>query len=315
MVTVYVGDMHVTRAHLPECTRVIDLVKDTACKYRADRVVFLGDQLSNHGVAHADEVLFWSDAISVLSQVAEIILLTGNHDTYVGAVNNVSFFSVFIDKAIVVTEPKLFGNALFLPYMDDNDAFVGVCRSHKTDLVVCHQDFIGAMMDNGVKSPYGADMDAIAQPRVVSGHIHTPQRVGKVFYAGSPRWCTGSGTNGRISDRWVWVDNGVEVIPVSTAEIVRRMVWIDVRENAPLPDVPEGADVRVDIYGTSAFIEDVRGRYVGCTIRTFRDDGKVAKVRESDGVGVAFRKFLSQYSPPHRTPVSVLEAKAEQHGL
>jgi hypothetical protein len=198
--------------------------------------------------------------------------------------------------------------------MSSRDEFVGVCQRSNCSTVVCHQTFNGGTYDNGFYAKDGVEPESIPQKDIISGHIHTPQVFGKVFYLGSPRWQTLSDAN---VDRAIWLveynDYGevVKKTPYDTGEVCTKIVHLVDEPDSPisLPLNPL-MQWRIDIKGPVDFVERRKKEICGpgIRIRTFPDSTSfVGQVRESDGIQVAFSRFLSKFEPKHGTSKQVLE--------
>jgi DNA repair exonuclease SbcCD nuclease subunit len=196
---------------------------------------------------------------------------------------------------------------LYVPYTSDPNLFIDTCSRSSAKTVFCHQEFNGARYDNGFFTPHGADPSKILQ-NIISGHIHTPQSFGNVWYPGSPRWRTISDAN-QQRGLWLLTIKGGEVTSktsVPTDDICRRIWAISVSKgDAPNPSGwNKKDDYRLTIEGDPEFVSDMGAYYKEAApwvkIRTIIQDTTV-KVRESEGIPNAFRKYAVGFVPKNGT--------------
>lgn len=301
-----VGDPHVRAEDLDECEKLMELVSATAAEVRPDAVALLGDLFHTHALVHVGVVDFWVRWVGRLADDrVRVVALRGNHDGPHDPVPGVHALRVLagIPHCRVVDGPWEWGGILWLPYYRDPRAFIAACRAGSASTVYCHQEFDGAEYEGGYYARDGVPPTVIPQKQVVSGHIHSGQEFGKVWYVGCPRWMTVADAN---EDRSVWVvehaDDGAVVSrrAISTAGVCSPIVRFDEvpgRVHAP-SDVPPGARVFVDVRGPAAWVTERAAAWgssarVRCTVT----DRPPPKVRESDGIGPAARAYLAAYEP------------------
>jgi hypothetical protein len=205
-----------------------------------------------------------------------------------------------------------------MPYQADRGQFVELARSLPSRTLICHQTFAGARYENGFYTEDGVDPALLPQGLVLSGHIHSPQTFGKVTYLGAPRWRTLSDAD---VERAIWLlefdDRGqlVSKTPFSTGEVCRQIKYrLDTPQDpVPLP-LDQRHDWRIDVRGPAAWVEVRKAQLAvaGVKLRTFKTDVALPKVKESEGVGHAFRKYLQGYSPKHGTDLDRLEEMARE---
>lgn len=327
-----VGDYHAETSDLEDCKRLADLIVETA-KAQQAIVVFTGDQYHTHAIIHAEVQLFWFELYTRLQNEAHgSISLIGNHDKPGSASSKASAMLAHTTQTIVVREPTVLNGILFLPYYDDKEAFITDCKRFPgVHTLICHQTFDGSTYDNGFYAKDGVDPNLIPQKLVISGHIHTPQEFGKVWYVGAPRWRTLSDAD---VDRAIWLvvfDGNGHVIQkhhFDTGTVCRKIrTFVDNEENWTDSDGEVWAppflntkkdEWNVDIYGSAKYIETRVGIYktLGCRIRTFRTDIEQADVKESDGFNVAYEKFMNEYKARYGTPKEALrEMVKKRNGI
>lgn len=319
-----VGDPHTRVNDIPECERLLDRVEavsdEAGINHDTGFIVLMGDLFHNHSIMHVEVMHFWRRRVARLAQKARVYILKGNHDgPQDGAFNVHALAALEMNGVTIVDQPMLMtvgpnSPAIdAIPFMRSNEEFVKVCQE-RTHIIYCHQEFNGCKYDNGFYSKVGVDPEAIPQKLVISGHIHTGQEFGKVWYVGAPRWMTASDAN---QDRFVWViehdDKTGDVVkrtPYPTDPACQRMIQIEDTEAAPADPakLPEGAKVMVDIKGSAAWVQERKSFWHGrARVRTFTTNECQRTVKESDGIGVAFRKYLDAYEPKFGVPMAALE--------
>jgi DNA repair exonuclease SbcCD nuclease subunit len=306
----YVGDPHATPDSIDEMERLVDYILQTAKKEKPDVICFLGDQYHTHSIIHLSVLAFWQRAFwrLKLDGCETIMALVGNHDK-AGVKGQTENAMMVHQNIMVVDKPRELAGILFVPYVHDPAEFVQICQAHSSvKTVVCHQTFAGSYFENGFLTPDGVEPNLVPQEQVISGHVHSPQRVGKVWYPGAPRWRTVSDAN---TERAIWLVEhaedgsvvGAKAFP--TAGVCRPIYALTDVEDSPA-SIPEGASVVVDVHGTAEYVErrkrELEAGHPGVRIRTFPAAEKVARVRESDGLPVALKKFLGEFTAKNGTP-------------
>lgn len=307
----YVGDPHARPDCLEEVDRLVGFVADVAKRLQVNSIVFLGDQFHTHSVVHLSVLSFWQKAFKRLAPAADrVFALVGNHDMS-GKAGDQDHALMLYDSADVhvVRSPHVAPwNALLVPYYANGGELIEVAKAHPSRTVlVCHQTFDGSKYENGFFAKDGVDLNLIPQQAVVSGHIHTPQQVGKVWYPGSPRWQTISDAN---TERAIWVvdhnEDGTfsKKVPFDTSGVCRPIFSLVDREGEPLDGLPEvEADLLVDVYGSQQYVkrraEELQK--LGARVRQFPETTRALKVRESEGLPASFKKYIGAHKPKYGT--------------
>jgi DNA repair exonuclease SbcCD nuclease subunit len=307
----YVGDMHATPAELDDCNKLIDYIGEVADSERVDRIVFLGDQYHTHDVVRLSVVNFWANSISRLSK-RRLVFLVGNHDKPNDANATIDAMDIHshADHVEIVSWARMIDGTIFAPYYHDRATFVETINQIvsgsiiKPKTLVCHQTFDGSKYENGFYCEDGVDAALINVDRIISGHIHSPQSFGRVWYPGAPRWRSISDAN---TERGIVVvthaENG-EILNSTlypTDQVCRPIYeWAD-EEGSNDPGlmqevektVAAGAKVFVSLSGTPEYVNTRKSAYkaAGAIVRCRFVGTTSAKVRESDGVDVAFTKY------------------------
>ena len=333
-----IGDVHAVPTELHDCQRLVDLVERTLADNPAARPVLLGDQHHTHGVVQLATVSFWRDALARWGGADRVIALVGNHDK--PARDNPDRDRTVMDAyhdLCQVASPRLdidgvtfvshFPNPADFLRAADSPVCVGcvkahqpgyMCAAHPRSLVVCHQTFSGALEGN-FALPDGVDPDAVRYDRIISGHIHSPQRFGKVWYVGSPRWRTA--TDALVDQRAIWLvttDGGrvVDEKPVWTSGVCRM-----IRLGTDTPDQPfdeaqlgDHSDWRVEVRGPAAYAHERRRVLValGVKVRVVPTNVAPIRVRESEGVEASLWRYVSEYKAKRGTSPDRIAVRLRQ---
>ena len=320
-----VGDPHVEPGDLGDCSALMTRALVLAEAEAVDAVVILGDLYHTHSVMRVEVLSFWKSVFkSFQERNLKVIALVGNHDLAGSGNAHEHALLAHVDDCLVISQPRVWEQILFVPYMADTDAFVRVCEENKAArTVICHQTFSGAAYgQGGFYAKDGIDASRIPQAQILSGHIHTAQSFGKVFYPGSPRWKTLGDAD---TDKSLWVlefEDGVllKTVPFSTEGICRKICrrQITPKDTALVMGHPKLYQYHVDIQGPPAFVEEQKQRLAGSgvRIRTLVEEVQTLdQISESEGVPQAFRKFLARFQPVHGTTAETLGLMARERGL
>jgi hypothetical protein len=221
------------------------------------------------------------------------------------------------DLIMIVDRPVVFDYSLYLPYYADPNLFHGaVEQAAGFEKIYCHQEFNGAMYDNGFFAPHGADPSLMDVP-TISGHIHTPQKLGQVWYPGAPRWRTASDANIERSITYINTQ-GKATEHIYTGGTCKRIWVTKYIEGSPGLDNPpmnNKDEFRFHIEGTAEYVQntqaDIQRYYPRPRISSVIKDKRI-RVRESDGIDVAFKKYATNFKAKNATPPALLMEKASQ---
>jgi DNA repair exonuclease SbcCD nuclease subunit len=299
-----VGDVHAVVEEIDDCQALIDYICRIALETESE-IVFCGDLYNTMAVVRVEVMDFWIRAFSKMKELGiETWALVGNHD-FGGAGTTIHSLSAHKQVVNVVDYPRdIVPGVLGVPFYDKSEDLISESnRFSKCKTLLAHQTFTGAKYDNNFYAPDGVDPDLIPQENIISGHIHSPQSFGKVTYIGAPRWRTLSDAN---IERAIWLyefdgeGTIVNKIPFSTGTVCRQIKYLQDTPSQPIDTVLDpGVDYRIDIKGPADWIEKRKAELAGpgVKIRTFKTTGTKPVVKESDGIGIAFRKYLEKYTP------------------
>jgi len=314
-----VGDVHAVPSELGDCRALMDLVCHVAEKHGVEKVLFLGDQHNCHNALDSRCVAFWAETIDRLGH-DKCQFLVGNHDFATPTIMQPHSMVAHKDVADVIDVPYAwpqFGYAA-MPYYSDPvkfvEAAVKLSESYRTvTRLFCHQTFVGA--DEGrFYAKDAVEPSAIPFNTIISGHIHKPMKLGKVLYVGAPRWR--NLTDAEVAKRYIYLmepSGKISIIPTNTHCI--RIYRFEDSEETPVavqlkPEELKLADIRVSISGSNEYIvsrmAELKAQFPGIKCRGVPTRARLSKASESDGIEVAFGKFLGNFTPPNATEKDVL---------
>jgi DNA repair exonuclease SbcCD nuclease subunit len=317
----FVGDPHATPDDLKDVEALNKLVLSTAEEHDAT-IILAGDLYHTHAVIHAEvQLTWWRFFEKCRSAGVPVIVLKGNHDAPGTEGTLATALIAHVEQVTVVAwRPVAENGILFCPYTNATQLVKWSAEHPECNTLVCHQTFDGSVYENGFFAGDGVDPNLIKQKAIISGHIHTPQEFFKVWYPGAPRWRTMSDAN---VNRAIWIldfdgnGNLVKSTPIDTGTYCRRILSVSDTPAAPfdLNAKPEQKDVlHVECRGPQKWLEERRPLFEGwARFRGVRTDGRVnVKVRESEGVGVAFEKYADAFVPRHGTERATLKQMAKE---
>jgi DNA repair exonuclease SbcCD nuclease subunit len=316
-----VGDPHATPQELEDMEELKTLVLFTVKSFAVDLTIILGDLYNTHSVVNTPTINFWN---RFLPELGSSIILVGNHDSFSPTVQNPHALIIHkgSNSCHVVDEPGFVHMGLpgvaAMPYYYKPEDFLQAATElqEKTQAktLICHQTFDGAKLQEGFYAKDGVNPVAVPFENIISGHIHTPMKFGKVWYPGAPRWRTLSDAN---QDRFIYVvefkgDGSYNVLQaIPTTGVCKRINRFLDSEDVPavIENNSNNCDVRVDIYGTQEYISqrmlELKATY-NARCRSFPTRTKKTQISEADGIGASFSKFSNNFTPPNGTDRNTL---------
>jgi DNA repair exonuclease SbcCD nuclease subunit len=196
MKVIAIGDPHFKTDNITETNLFIEKLENLVKKENPDLIVVLGDLLHTHERLHTTPLNKAHDFILKLRELSDVVILVGNHDME----NNQQFLTTnhwmngmkewknvqIVDKII----HKYINNYhfVFVPYVPPG-RFIEALNTDKdewknADCIFAHQEFFGCKM-GAIISTEGDKWDE-KYPNVVSGHIHSRQKIQEnIYYCGS----------------------------------------------------------------------------------------------------------------------------------
>ena len=313
-----VSDLHATPDELDDVDALMALVVSSIEKERPKRLVFLGDLHHTFAVTNVKVMGFYREWFKILKRLCDVVAIVGNHDMPGTGAQTPHALLAYEDLICIIDRPTVFDYTLYLPYYADPNLFhEAVEKAAGYEKIYCHQEFNGAMYDNGFFAPHGAEPSLMTVP-TISGHIHTPQKLGQVWYPGAPRWRTLSDANiDRVIVRVNTQGKMTEQIP--TGDDCKR-IWTarsieGQKDDSQWPEANDKDSFRFSIEGSPEFIQaqmaTLRATYTNPRITSVIKDKRI-RVRESDGIDVAFKKYATNFKAKNATPPALLMEKASQ---
>jgi hypothetical protein len=320
-----VGDMHVVPNELDDCQALMDLIYDTvkgSSKFWPGdfirNIVFLGDQHNNHDILNVRVIDFWKRNLKRLNNVF-VTMLVGNHDQLTPTIRNPHSLIPYSDlehvKIVDCPQSVACTGSSAMPYYASPEEFIkDACKLSEnlnSEILFCHQTFSGVENELGFHLDEAIAPSAIPFNFIISGHIHKPMKFGKVWYVGSPRWRTLSDAD--VDKRAIWIlrDAG-NAEPIFTNNICTRIYRLEDSEEKPVSF--DGinfakADIRVSVVGSATYvsnrINNLKKDYnIKC--RGVITKNRLVKIKESEGIEVAFKRYFDEYKPPYETDKQIL---------
>jgi DNA repair exonuclease SbcCD nuclease subunit len=311
MIFIEVGDLHVKKDNIEESRKFIVWLKKLYLEKQKSsakpiKLIFLGDQFNDFGVARVEVVEFWVWATMYLNSDIpsnNIIYLVGNHDR--NAEGTDSAMWAFQNNGLIVDkQEEIIGDKVAaLGFIRDNKYFIEkvqlLVKNYGIKLIYCHAEFQGAQFESGSYAPHGIDLNQIPQGVMFrSGHFHKKQQFGPVKYVGTPRHLTKSDIGETKGIHIIeFFDTVVkeEFIP-TPADVCEPFVEITINEGEKIPKVEFTSKTYVNLVGSKQWCEKMERKIPGGTKTycTYTDVVKEIKVKESDGIAVSFNKFYAE---------------------
>lgn len=303
----FIGDLHAMPSNLEDTGQILDLVKKTAQENPSiKRIIFLGDVFHTHSVVRQEVANFVSQRILSMVGNAEVYILAGNHDGYSPhSVEQNAVRLVFDRTQVHVVDNEELGMVsgpfFMVPFIGDNEKFVQTCQQHPDKILVCHQTVEGASYENRSLAPGGVNQSRLPQRRIIAGHIHLEQRVGRTYYPGTPRALTSVEYN---ENKGIYVYDHTEDqwMKFSTNGLVKCFIRYDIEQGKEEIEINERwspkDDVRVCVHGTEEFYRATLTKYTSLVgrVRFIPDIRKdIKKKIDVESEGGSVQKSLHQY--------------------
>lgn len=270
----FVGDPHIQPSNIEEATLLMSFIIETGKKEEVTDLVIAGDLFHTHAVIRMEVLNFWIEWSKKFSENFERThLLCGNHDMKgdkqtEGNMSALDPLKGMYPNVYVWSHPGISQGLGFIPYTSNHEKFVEWTQElykEGATRIFCHQTFDGSKYDNGFYAPDGIDQKLLPEfEEVVSGHIHTEQRIGNVFYPGTPKWDTLSDANEKkgiwISSKaldWKKIETGHVCSP-----IIKKQILEESFEEKDL-EIEPNARVILELLGSSLWIAKISKKLKG----------------------------------------------------
>jgi len=329
MCIVVVGDPHVTHDDIEDCRRMFQIIERTVDEWSPSHVIFLGDMHHTHSTVRAEVLSFTQEKLGNLSKKAKVVLIVGNHDMPLSCDIEHNTIWPYANVARVVDKKTYLSS---LDYDDTMVFAIPYCHSEEMwneqvgsipskALVFAHQSFDGFHYENGTAIKDGYQVPE--HIKVISGHIHSPQKRGNVTYVGAPRWRHLGDAD--VEQRYLYVyDKGMlvhkEPMWKEDGSGVKRIVKItSTQENPYTKEVDiKNADITVSIEGDKNFIAEEKKRWKNkAKIKTteITKEKAIKTVSESKGVSQSFVDYLKERLTKSQLPKSWVQRQLEELNL
>jgi DNA repair exonuclease SbcCD nuclease subunit len=286
----------------------MDFAIESAIEYKCDTIEFLGDLFHTHAIMRIEVVDFWQKVFEKIEiENIDCRVLVGNHDQPGSKekeqeMNALNIFEDNIGDSFrtIINKPMIIDNIAYIPYMSDKQDFIHAAKilyeQGATKLLVAHQTFTGAVYENGFYAPDGIDPAEVPQEKIISGHIHKNQEIGKCLYPGTPKWDTMSDAN---EDKGIWIfeheedgsygNNGF----IPTCDVVTPIYKHVMNEGDPEPEFVENAKNYLELVGKSAWITKIKKKYKGkVNIKARPTDRKKSSLGSQEKLSI--KKYLEE---------------------
>jgi DNA repair exonuclease SbcCD nuclease subunit len=184
-----VGDPHLKISTLETARKFLVWFADVIKTEKPDSTIVMGDLFDTHSVVRVEILWLWAEFMKAHAN-QRVTCLVGNHDQAAPGSKEHSLVALSA-WARIIDEPTEFNGMAFIPYVHTKEAFAEALSKlkSKNDYLFCHQTFQGAQYENGFYDPNGFPLELVKDfKQVISGHVHKLQKLGNVFYVGSPYW-------------------------------------------------------------------------------------------------------------------------------
>ena len=174
-------------------------------KIKPDMIVQVGDVFDKRSYLNVNTLYYVRTRFIEPLRATNIpsFIFPGNHDTYFKNTNRVNsleevfgYLPIATDRpqlpagdVHLVTKPTTIASALLVPWISPDEATDAFEAIKTTDAPYCfgHFDFAGFNLGGGRQSEEGFDKELFKKFKlVISGHYHTRQASGNIFYCGVP---------------------------------------------------------------------------------------------------------------------------------
>ena len=254
---IVVGDPHFKVDNIIDVNLFIEKMVNLVQEKQPDLIVILGDVLHEHERIHTTPLNKAYEFIEKMSEFAKTFVLVGNHDytnnqQYLSANhwmngmkkwNNVfiideTFYDIIDDKKLV-----------FVPYVAPG-RFEEALDSLKTEwkdasCIFAHQEFYGCKM-GAIVSEIG-DKWPENYPNIISGHIHSNQKIQKnIYYPGSAMQNAFGESEKNIISYIEMCKNDYKLEEIDLDMPRKKIVYMDV-EKIDDYNIPENCDDKIKI--------------------------------------------------------------------
>lgn len=187
---IVVGDIHIKRKNHERSIKLVNhIIQNLKSRIvKPDFVVLLGDVLDGADIVHTECLLLLTRLLRCFEDLSiQCYLITGNHDMSTPHIplpenHSLQCFKGF-PHVTIVDSPINIGNGIsMMPYLPPGEFSSRIPED--SDIVFCHQEFLGCSYEDGRKSEKGDPIPMGID--IISGHIHKSQKIANLWYPGTP---------------------------------------------------------------------------------------------------------------------------------
>ena len=234
----------------------------------------MGDLYHTFAIKRTEVDYFWHKWLNQLSYNKRVYVLVGNHDK-VNQGNDEDLRHALNTLAHeqsdlhIIQSPAAFGIFGFIPYFHSKPKFVEEANKlydQGVKTIFAHAEFNGGKFETGMYIPDGINPDDIKADLVISGHIHSRQRFGKILYPGTARWLTSSDKN---EPKGLWLaefDDQGKIVKeefLDTSHVCTPIYAYQFKEGEDEPVIPEGSRASVELIGSSEWVQKQKVKFKG----------------------------------------------------
>jgi DNA repair exonuclease SbcCD nuclease subunit len=212
-----IGDVHIKHKDINRSTLLINSLIKILQETKPDAAVLLGDVFDGHNVVHADCMALFCkfldktayvpkyhilgnhempDSVTIFPEIHALVPFMHHRDTLSpGYYGDLPAYTPITTPQTKSIKGIRFG---FIPYIPPNTVFnLSLAKivndsPNKPKIVFCHQEFLGCKLNGNKPSEKGDRLPGSVPETesfnidIISGHIHGNQRIGNIWYPGTP---------------------------------------------------------------------------------------------------------------------------------
>jgi metallophosphoesterase superfamily enzyme len=262
MKAIAIGDPHFRIDNIPDVEIFITKIEELVKQENPDIIIILGDLLHTHEKIHVTPLNKAYHFIDIMRKYAKTFVLVGNHD----AINNQIFLTnnhwmngmkkwknvVIVDTVIHETIKNI--HLVFCPYVPPSrfqEALNTNDQDWKSaDCIFAHQEFYGCKM--GAITSVDGDKWPDDYPNVISGHIHSNQKIqSNIYYCGSSMQHAFGESDKNIIPIITWENNDKNYIlnEVDLNLPRKKIIYTDITEIDNIKPQHSGDKIKISISG------------------------------------------------------------------
>ena len=179
-------DTHLTDQPADEYRwEVFNHVRQAAKDYEVTSITNLGDMVDRKDRFTAKFVNRLNSEIKLISKLAPLDIMMGNHDNPLNGQAFFEFLNDFEHEVRYITKPTFCGKLILLPYTHNPIKDWAAIKFDTFDAAFMHATVTGARSESGFELSGGKFPPFPPKLKIYSGDVHQPQTVGQVTYVGT----------------------------------------------------------------------------------------------------------------------------------